>query len=110
MFDTQELLQLVAENPELPIVPMVETEVIGGDEFGYWLAKIGKCAVKEFAIDEWYGDGIVRFRDEHNAETDLIEAIAEGKYDGTDEDYEKAKLEAGALWTKAIILYVNTRD
>lgn len=102
-----ELLQLMKDNPSLPVIPMVDTEIVLGDEYGYWMASFGKCEVKEFAIDEWYGDGIVRYKNEPHAEDDLIEAIAECKYEGTDEDYEKAKEEAEKLWTKAIIVYIE---
>ncbi len=102
-----DLVQLMKDNPDLPVIPMVDTEVVAGDEFGYWMASFGKCEVREFAIDDWYGDGIVRYRDEYGAEDGLIEAIAECKYDGTDEDYEKAKEEAEKLWTKAIIVKIE---
>ena len=105
-----DLIKLMTENPELPVIPMVDTDVVAGDEYGYWMASFGKCEVREFAVDEWYGDGIIRYRDEHNAEEDLIEAIAECKYDGTDEDYEKAKQEAEKLWTKAIIVNIELPD
>lgn len=106
----KELFKLIEENPDLPIIPMVDTEVVGGGEFGYWMAAFGKAEIKEFAIDEWYGDGIVRYRDDYGAEENLIEAIAECKYDGTDEDYEKAKKEAESLWKKAIIVCITTPD
>lgn len=102
-----DLLQLIKDNPELPVIPMVDAEVVSGDEYGHWMASFGKCEVKEFAIDEWYGDGVVRYRDNPGAEEDLIEAIAECKYGGTDEDYEKAREEAEKLWTKAIIAYIE---
>lgn len=104
----EELFRLMRENPDLPVIPMVDTDVVGGDEFGCWMAAFGKAEIREFAIDEWYGDGIVRYRDDYGAEENLIESIAEVKYDGTDEDYEKAKKEAESLWTKAIIVYITT--
>lgn len=103
---TSKLLQLVAENPELPIVPMVFYEVVGGD-CGDWIGKVIDVKIREYAIDEWEGDGSVRFRDDFGAEEILIESIAELKYDGTDEDYKKAKEEAAALWEKAIIVYIG---
>ncbi len=102
-----DLLQLMKDNPELPVIPMVDTEVVAGDEYGYWMASFGECQVREFAVDEWYGDGVIRYRDEPFVEENLIEAIAERKYDGTDEDYEKAKVEAEKLWTKAIIVKIE---
>lgn len=107
--EMREFLLLVLENPELPVVPMVYSECVGGDDqFAYWLSKVGRSEIREFAIDEWYHDGAIVYRDEANAEETLIEAIAETKYNGTDEDYEKAKEEAAGLWTKAIIVYITT--
>lgn len=107
MSNLENLLKLVTENPDLPVIPMVDTEVVCGDECGYWMASFGKCEIREFAIDEWYGDGIVRYRDDFNADGDLIEAIAECKYNGSDEAYEKAKEDAKKLWTKAIIVKID---
>ena len=106
--EMREFLLLVLENPELPVVPMVNTECVGGDEYSYWLSRVGRSEIREYAIDEWYHDGKIVYRDDANAEEDLIEAIAETKYDGSDEDYEKAKVEAAGLWTKAIIVYITT--
>lgn len=107
--EMREFLLLVLENPELPVVPMVYSECVGcDDQFAYWLSKVGRSEIREFAIDEWYHDGAIVYRDDANAEEELVEAIAETKYDGSDEDYEKAKVEAAGLWTKAIIVYITT--
>lgn len=107
--EMREFLLLVLENPELPVVPMVYSECVGGDDrFAYWLSKVGRSEIRELAIDEWYHDGAIVYRDDANAEEELIEAIAETKYDGSDEDYEKAKVEVTGLWTKAIIVYITT--
>lgn len=40
MSKTEELLKLIKENPDLPIVPMVDSEVVQ-DDFGYWLGAWG---------------------------------------------------------------------
>lgn len=103
----EELFKLMQENPELPVVPMVDGEVVAGDEYARWIGAFGKAEVREYAIDEWYGDSLVRFRDDSGAEESLIEGIAEVKYGGTESDYEKAKNEAEALWTKAIIVNID---
>ena len=102
-----DLIQLMKDNPDLPVIPMVDSDIVAGDEYGYWMASFGSCSIKEFAVDRWYGDGVIRYRDDSRAEESLIEAIAERKYDGTDEDYEKAKEEADKLWTKAIIVKIE---
>lgn len=101
----EELFRLMRENPDLPVLPMVNTEVVGGDDYGRWLGSFGKARIREYLVDEWYGDGIVRYRDED--EEIVIEGIAEVKYDGSDAAYEKAKEEASRLWTKAIIVSID---
>ncbi len=45
---TAELLKLIQENPELPVVPMVAGEVVPNDEYGYWLGRWGKAKVDEY--------------------------------------------------------------
>ena len=104
---TQELLRLAQENPDLPVVTLVATECVAGDEWGYWLSALSKCDIREYAVDDWIGNGIIRYKDDKNDEESLIESIAEGKYAGTEADYEKAELEAAELWTKAIVVYVD---
>ena len=104
MSRVSDLLKLVQENPDLPIVPMVDGDICGGDD-GRWMAEVGYSAVKEYAIDEWYGDGRIVYRDED--EEELIESIAEGKYEGTDEDYKRAEEEAKSMWSKAIIVNID---
>lgn len=37
---TATLLKLAAENPAMPIVAMVNFEVVAGDEFVYWTGKM----------------------------------------------------------------------
>ena len=106
--EMREFLLLVLENPELPVVPMVYTDCVGGDEYSYWLSKVSRSEIREFAIDEWYHDGKVVYRDEANAEEELVEAIAETKYNGSLMDYEKAEAEVAGLWTKAIVVYITT--
>lgn len=103
MSRVSEFLKLVQENPDLPIVPMVDGDICGGDA-GRWMAEVGLSALKEYAIDEWYGDGRVLFSGD---EDELIESIAEGKYEGTDEDYKRAEEEAKSMWTKAIIVNID---
>lgn len=101
----EKLLQLIKENPDLPILPMVDGEVCGGDDYNYWMGAWGRCRIDEYLIDEWYGDGCVRFKSDGDEDT-IIEGIAEIKYDGTDEDYEKAEKEVASMWKKAIVVYI----
>lgn len=43
----EELFKLMQENPELPVVPMVDGE-IPGDDCGYWLGSWGQAQVDEY--------------------------------------------------------------
>lgn len=104
-----DLIKLMTENPELPVIPMVDTEVVCGDEYGYWMASFGECSVREF-VSDYYNEGIIRYKDEADAEDKLIENIAECKYDGTLEDYERARKEVAEMWAKAIIVKIELPD
>ena len=96
---TRELLRLAAEHPELPIVFFADGANICGDEYEWYLCEGVWVEIQEYAIDEWGGDGKVVFKED---EDELIESVAEYKYSGTDEDYERAKEFVAGLWKKAI--------
>ena len=51
MSKVEELLKLMKDNPDLPIVPMVNFEVVG-DEFSYWMGSWGRSEVGEYYIGE----------------------------------------------------------
>lgn len=52
-----ELLRIVAENPDLPIVAMVDSDVVCED-CGRWLASFGRVEVGEYAVynEEYFDD------------------------------------------------------
>lgn len=39
-------------NPNMPVIPMVEQEVVGCDDFKHYAAHIGTAEVKEFILKE----------------------------------------------------------
>ena len=43
-----QLLELMQANPELPVIPCVDGDVVGGDEYYCWLGSWGESAVQEF--------------------------------------------------------------
>ncbi|WP_106494920.1 hypothetical protein [Lentibacillus sp. Marseille-P4043] len=45
--NVNELLKLIKENPDLDIVPMVDTDVVAGDDFGWWVAGWGSASIEE---------------------------------------------------------------
>lgn len=102
----KELLKLVEEHPDLPVIPMVDSDVVADDMYATWMGSFGRCYVGKYAIEEWRDEPRVLFDDEE----ELIESIAEYKYNGTDEDYKRAEEEAKELWQDAIIVYIGTPE
>lgn len=131
--NTQNFLRLVKENPDLPIVPMVHYEVIGGDDYSYWLGSFGKAVVGEYAIyNDHYFDDRDSFMeefydclsDELNEKFSYNPCI--GKYQLeqgliSEEEYEKNRKNEALLdkyleevadraFTKAIIVYIDSSE
>lgn len=42
-----EFIELVKANPDLPIIPMVDAEIVG-DDYGWWLGEWGYSEVTEY--------------------------------------------------------------
>ena len=49
MSNIDKLLELIKENPELPVVPLVNERVIG-DGFDYWIGDWGQGYIDEYLI------------------------------------------------------------
>lgn len=62
---TQLLLNLIKENPDLPVVPMVDYDVVG-DGYGRWLGSFGNCYVGEYTdYDERFYDDREEFEERY---------------------------------------------
>jgi len=57
----KQALDLIRENPELPIIPLVNYEVVADDAL-YWMASWGEARIDEYTIDgermHYLSDGI----------------------------------------------------
>ena len=71
--NVKNLLELVVENPDLPIICMVESEIVCDCDYSRWLAQIGGCMVGEFASynDRFYCDR-EEFKEEYYDRNDYI--------------------------------------
>lgn len=103
---SKELLKLIAENPDLPVVPMVDSEVYGGEEYGYWLGSFGRSEVGEYALfDDRY------FTDRDDLEEVYADYIADDYLDMSDDEFfAMVKEKTKDWWTKAILVYIGTPD
>lgn len=98
----EKLLKLVAENPELPVLPMVDYEVVGGD-WGCWGGKWKDSYIGHYLIDR----EDIKFKEDEDPE-EMVQRFT------TDEEYynmtaEQMKEFYNSLpWQKAIIVYIST--
>ena len=101
------LLNLIKENPALPIIPMVATECVFDDSHGYWMAEWSKAIVTKY----WCSDERIHEYDED------FESLVENWIDNNYEKYKDlsdAELEILAEkivnnheWVDAIVVYIE---
>lgn len=111
MQGSKELLELIKENPDLPVVPMVGTEVVADDTYCYWMGSWGRCKVTEYYI----GREHIHFKDDEME--DVLEDMVGCKFgetkDGRDiwddlSDEEWKDLFESLPWIKAIIVHIES--
>ena len=101
------LLKLIKENPNLEIVPMVDNEVCGGDDFGSWMGSWGKGAIDEV----YHSDDRIYFRstDEDEIEENIFNGL-ESENPAWSDSYieEQTKEKAKEIeWEKVIVVRIN---
>lgn len=121
-------LKLVKKNPTLPIVPMVDNEIVGED-YCYWLGAFGSAEVGEYACydDRYFTDREEfkeRYYDRNDDELcekfDYVPCMSMSKA-YTKEQIEKNKENeklldehlkkiADEYFTKAILVYITLPD
>lgn len=112
--NVKELLNLIQKHPDLPIVSMVDSDVVADDD-GYWLGGWGSSLVDKYIIHEDYG---VIFYDQGKPDTvDIFEKYFDYKECGIDEEMpdEKAlplmRKKIDTLeWVEAIVVYIQLPD
>lgn len=101
------LLALIKENPNLPIVPMVATEAVCDDNHAYWMAEWGSAKVDRYWVSD---DRIYSYNEDYD---DLVDEWIDNNYesylDVSGDELEKLadnEIQCYA-WKKAIIVYIN---
>lgn len=101
---TEELLTLIKENPDLPIVPIVDGEICN-DDYGWYLGSWGFCCVKEFLTREKYDTFEIMWKDD-----DVWDTLE--KYFTIEEfnaipDSKGREVYESLPWIKAIIIRIG---
>ena len=100
----EELFKLVQENPDLPIVAMVDYEVVG-DDSGRWLGSWGSSRIEEYLM----GEERIHFRDDDDPseiEKVLSEKYGYDRYMDMNEEQEKEAY-ANMPWIKGIVVNID---
>ena len=108
----KELIELISNNPDLPIFAWVEGEICA-DSCGYWLGKFGRAYIEEYAKVEPYdyNDKDFIFRDDYEEYYEwLINKEPYVSMKQYDADKEVTHYINNLDYKKAIFVYVNTPD
>lgn len=105
----KEILKLIEEHPDLPVVPMVGQDIVA-DSFGEWTAEVGEAEIRKICI---YEDAVI-FYDENTLKTaGLLELDYEtlGLPDSMSSGEANRRLKAfidSLDWLEAIIVHIET--
>lgn len=100
---TEELFQLMKENPELPVVPMVDGE-IACDDCGYWLGSWRYACVDEYVL---CSDRVL-FKSDDDVIDVLDHCLTDDEFNQLpDEEDECRKIYDTLPWKKAIVVYIG---
>ncbi len=102
----KELMRLIKENPELPVLPFVDANVIG-DDSGYWLGRWSSVCVDEYLISP-YKDTPVLFKSDDDVFDTLERYLSYEELEKLpDSEEECRKIYESLPWKKAIIVYIT---
>lgn len=100
-----ELFKLIKENPDLPIIPMVDSEIVADDVCARWIGSCGSAEITEYII----GDERVYFKDDDDPETVLNDCIGGVDYWEQPEDVVEREYN-NLAWVKAIVVNIDVPE
>lgn len=101
-----ELLKLMVENPELPVVAMVDSEIGADDGFMRWKGAWGRASLSEYIT----GDDRIYFRDDDDIEEALTGMLGYDAWDGFETEEEAKKAYVALPWVKCIAVDIDLPD
>lgn len=107
--NTEELFKLIKENPTLPVVPMVEFEVVGED-YGRWMGSWGQAYIDRYLIPKNSKNAII-FENEYTVSETLERYLTYDELDELpDDDRVWQDMYDKLPWIKAIIVRIDLPD
>lgn len=106
------LIQLIGEHPDLPVLPMVDGEITESDEYGYYMASFGSAYLDEYIVCKRYAWlGQVFFKSDDDVFDVLEKFLTDEEFEKLPESEEGCKEVYNSLpWTKAIIVYIKPTE
>ena len=105
----EELFKLMQENPDLPVVPMVDADIVAGDDYGRWMGSWGSASVDEYLIPP--DDRPMIFKSDDDVFDTLEQCLPEAEFEALPENESECRPFYDALpWVKAIIVNINLPD
>lgn len=102
-----ELFRLMQENPELPIVAMVDAEIVAGDDFGRWMGSWGYVQVDEYLIPPKYYQAML-FKSDDDVFDALERYLSVEEFNALPESEQECREIYDKLpWIKAIIVNID---
>lgn len=101
----EELFRLIRENQELPILPMVDSEIVADDGYARWSASWGSAEITEYIL----ADERVHFKDLDDwgeIESVLSEMFGYDVYGTMSDDVAKNTYN-NLPWVKAIVVNID---
>lgn len=101
-----ELMKLVEENPTLKVIPIVDSDVVAGDDFQWWTGEFGNPSIDEIYIKD--EETYLRSQSEEQ----LVEEIA-ATMEFTKDVHEKFAIKqaekevSGFPWEKVITIKIT---
>lgn len=110
MKNSELLLMLIKENPNLDILPLVAEDAAG--EYGYTVGSFGEPSVEEYVFGDDYthiGMNCERLYIRSNDEDDMFDIITDNHADNDEEltDREVGDILDNLKWKKAIFVYIH---
>ena len=102
----EELFKLMQENPELPVVAMVDSEIVQDDGYSRWMGAWGSSSIEVYFI----GEERIHFREEDDFD-EVEETLTDGQvcYDDFEamSDEEAVGAYNSLPWIKAIVVNID---
>ncbi len=99
-----EFLELVQQNPDLPVIPLVDSDVVLGDYYSSWIGSLCSSEIREYIMYKCsYSDGPSMFfrNDKERIVMDILDKNPEIS------DHEAEEKADNMDWQEAIILSIG---